>query len=250
MKLFEGRTAMVTGAGKNIGKEIALGFAHNGANVIVCDYKEENALQTVKEIQALGVGAMAAVCDVRDREKIFGYVSEALECFGKIDFLVNNAGGSASLLGKLTRFVDAEASTLDFVIDTNLKGSMHCIQAVLPSMIAEKYGKIINMSSIAAICGLLNRVDYSAAKAGLIGMTKALALEVGEYNICVNCVSPGAISNLGMPVGSHMTHLGENGRCGTPKDIAETVLFLAHQDYITGENIVVDGARSLGPSNR
>jgi len=126
IKHFEGRTAMVTGAGKNIGKEIALGFARGGANVIVCDYNEENALATVREIEALGVGAMAAVCDVRDRAKIFSFVTQATERFGKIDYLVNNAGGSAGLLGKLTRFVDAEESTLDFVIDTNIKGAFHC----------------------------------------------------------------------------------------------------------------------------
>jgi len=249
MKLFEGRTAMVTGAGKNIGKEIALGFARGGANVIVCDYNEENALETVKELQALGVGAMPAVCDVRDREKIFAYVAQAIERFGKIDYLVNNAGGSAGLLGKLTRFVDAEVSTLDFVIDTNIKGAFHCAQAVLPGMIEQRYGKIINISSIAALVGLYDRVDYAAAKAGLIGMSKALAMEVGEYNICVNCISPGAIERNGKK-GAHMTYLGEDGRCGTPRDIADAALFLAYQDYITGENLVVDGGRTLGPSHR
>ena len=240
---------MVTGAGKNIGREIALSFAKAGANVIVCDYNAQNAEETVKEIEALGVGAMAAVCDVREREKIFAYVAEAIERFEKIDFLVNNAGGSAGLLGKLTRFVDAEESTLDFVLDTNVKGAFHCTQAVLPSMIAQRYGKIINVSSIAAICGLYDRVDYATAKAGLIGMTKALAMEVGEFNICVNCISPGAIERDGAKW-SHMTYLGEDGHAGTPKDIADTVLFLAYQDYVTGENIVVDGGRSLGPSHR
>lgn len=249
MGLFEGRTAMVTGAGKNIGKEIALSFAREGASVIVCDCNEENALRTVQEIEALGVGAMPVVCDVRERERIFAGVNEALERFGKIDYLVNNAGGSAWLLGKLSRFVEAEPSTLDFVIDTNIKGAFHCTQAVLPAMIAQRYGKIINISSIAATVGLHNRVDYAAAKAALIGMSKALALEVGEYNICVNCVSPGAIERGGVKR-EHMTHLGETGRSGTPHDIAETVLFLAHQDYITGENIIVDGGRTLGVSNR
>lgn len=249
MKLFEGRTAMVTGAGKNIGKEIALSFARAGANVIVCDYNEENAKATVNEVEALGVAAMAAVCDVRDREKIFSYVGEAIERFGKIDYLINNAGGSAALLKKLTRFVDAEQSTLDFVIDTNIKGAFHCAQAVLPSMIAQKYGKIVNISSIAALVGLYDRVDYAASKAALIGMSKALAMEVGEFNICVNCISPGAIERCGHK-DEHMTYLGENGHSGTPKDIADTVLFLAYQDYITGENIVVDGGRTLGPSHR
>lgn len=249
-KLFAGRTAMVTGAGRNIGKVIALGFARQGANVVVCDYNEEAALQAVEEIRTLGVDAMAAVCDVRDRKRIFEYVAEANARFGKIDYLVNNAGGSAALLGKVSKFVDAEVSTLDFVIDTNLKGSMYCVQAVLPGMIKQKYGKIILMSSIAAVCGLETRVDYAAAKAGMIGMAKALAMEVGQYDICVNCISPGAITRNGNSTPrKRMTFLGggETGRIGQPQDIADAALFLAYQDYITGENIVVDGGRTLGP---
>lgn len=249
-KLFAGRTAMVTGSGKNIGKAIALGFAKHGANMVVCDYNEEAALQTVQEVEALGVQAMAAVCDVRDREKIFTFVREAEERFGCVDYLVCNAGGSAALLNKITNFVDAEEATLNFVIDTNLKGSMHCAQAVLPGMIRQNYGKIILMSSIAAVCGLETRVDYAAAKAGMIGMAKALAMEVGKYDICVNCISPGAISRNGQNIPrKRMTFLGggEKGRIGLPRDIADTALFLACQDYITGENIVVDGGRTLGP---
>ena len=249
-KLFAGRAAFVTGAGKNIGKAIALGFARQGANVVVCDYNEETALQTVAEVEALGVQALAAVCDVRDREKIFAFVREAEERFGGIDYLVCNAGGSAGLLKKLTNFVDAEMSTIDFVIDTNLKGSIHCTQAVLPGMIQRNYGKIIYMSSIAAVCGLTQRADYAAAKAGMIGMSKSLAMEVGQYNICVNCISPGAISRKeGNVPRKRMTFLGagEKGIVGMPQDIADTALFLAYQDYITGENIVVDGGRTLGP---
>lgn len=172
---FLGRTVMVTGGGKNIGKEIALSFAKEGANVIVCDYNEQNANDTAKEIEKLGVGAMSCFCDVRDRNAIFSYVQQAIEKFGKIDFLVNNAGGSAGLINKLTRFVDAEPETLDFVIDVNVKGTFNCTQAVLKNMIENKYGKIINISSIAAICGLYDRVDYAAAKAAQIGMVRALA---------------------------------------------------------------------------
>ncbi len=249
MKRYVNKTVMVTGGGKNIGRQIALDFAKEGANVVVCDYNEKNAEQTVLEIQSLGASALPAVCDVRDRDKIFEYVGEAIKRFGGIDVLVNNAGGSAGLLGKLTRFVDAEPDTLDFVIDTNLKGAMHCTQAVLKQMIKQKSGKIINISSIAALCGLYDRVDYAAAKAALIGMTKALAMEIGEYNICVNCVSPGAIERDGYPM-EHMTFLGENGHGGTPKDISDTVLFLASQDFITGQNFVVDGGRTLGPGWR
>ncbi len=248
VKRFENKTVMVTGAGANIGKEIALSFAREGANVIVCDYKKENAERTAEEIKSLGVSAMTAVCDVRDREKIFDFVSDAIKRFGKIDVLVNNAGGSAGLLGKLSKFVDAEPSTLDFVIDTNIKGAMNCTQAVLKNMMENNGGHIINMASIAGITGLVDRVDYSASKAALIGMCKALAMEVGAYNVLVNSVSPGAIERDGASW-EHMTYIGKNGRAGKPKNIAETVLFLASQDYITGENIVVDGGRTLGVSH-
>ena len=246
---LKGRTAMITGAGKNIGKEIALAFARKGANVVVCDLNAENTLATVKELEAMGVGAMAAVCDVRDREAINRLVAQAEEKFGGIDILVNNAGGSAGLLGKLTPFADAEPETIDFVLDVNIKGTFNCAHAVLKKMIERRWGKIINISSIAAVCGLKKRTDYAAAKAAMIGMARALALEVGQYNICVNCVSPGAIARDGNSHGQ-MTHLGEDGRMGCPDDIADTVLFLAQQDYITGQNIVVDGGRSLGPSHR
>ena len=249
MKKFEGKTVIVTGGGKNIGRQISLDFASEGANVVVCDYNEENANQTVAEIEAMGCSAMAAVCDVRDRKKVFEYVDAAIEKYGKIDVLVNNAGGSAMLLKKLSKFVDAEPETIDFVIDTNIKGTMNFIQAVLKPMIEQKSGKIINMSSIAAVCGLERRVDYSAAKAALIGMTKSLAIEVGRYEICVNCVSPGSIARNGK-YNDHMTYLGENGRSGSPKDISDTVLFLASQDYITGQNFIIDGGRTLGPGPR
>lgn len=250
MNEIKNKVVMVTGAGANIGREIALSFAKKGAAVVVCDYNEANAKRTVSEIEAMGGRAMSAVCDVRDREKIFAYVQEAETRFGGIDVLVNNAGGSAGLLGKLSRFVDAEPETLDFVLDVNIKGAMYCTQAVLPGMMERKYGKIIHMSSIAAVVGLADRVDYSAAKAALIGMAKALAMEVGEYNICVNCISPGAIWREGYAPMEHMTHLGENGHGGMPKDISDAVIFLAEQDYITGENLIVDGGRTLGPSHR
>ncbi len=250
MSEIKNKVVMVTGGGANIGREIALRFAEKGAAVVVLDYNAENAERTVKEIEDMGGKAMAAPCDVRDREKIFAYVRQAEARFGTVDVLVNNAGGSAGLLGKLTRFVDAEVETLDFVLDTNIKGAMHCTQAVLPSMIAKKYGKIIHMSSIAAVVGLVDRVDYSAAKAALIGMAKALAQEVGQYNICVNCVSPGAIHRAGCAPFEHMTQLGETGHGGMPSDIADAVLFLSEQDYITGENLVVDGGRTLGVSHR
>lgn len=244
-----GKTVMVTGGGKNIGRDISLAFAREGANIVVCDLNAENAANTAKNIEALGVKVISGACDVRDRSAIIQLVQKANAELGGIDILVNNAGGSAGLLNKLTYFVDAEPETLDFVLDVNIKGTFNCTQAVLPNMIDKNWGKIINISSIAAVCGLMKRVDYAASKAAMIGMARALALEVGQYNICVNCISPGAIARDGNSHG-HMTHLGNDGRMGEPKDIAETALFLAKQDYITGQNIVVDGGRCLGPSHR
>ena len=135
MKRFENFTAMVTGGGRNIGEGIALAFAREGANVIVCDLDENNAKVTVEKIEAMGSRAIAAVFDVRDRDGAFKAAAEGIRHFGKIDCLVNNAGGSAWLLRKLTKFVDADPETLDFVLDINIKGTMNCTQAVLPSMI-------------------------------------------------------------------------------------------------------------------
>ena len=124
MKLFEGRTAMVTGAGKNIGKEIALSFARNGANVIVCDYNEANALATAKEVESLGVGALTAICDVRDREKIFSYVEQANKQFGKIDFLVNNAGVALSKI-----LQETSSEEIQKVFGINAFGTINCSKA-------------------------------------------------------------------------------------------------------------------------
>ncbi len=244
-----GKTALITGAGQNIGKSIALAFAEQGANVIICDINEAAAKSTMAEIQKLGVKCDIQICDVRDRKKVFSEVERLSKVFGGIDILVNNAGGSAALLGKITHFVDAEEETIDFVLDVNIKGTMNFIQAVLPQMMQRKQGKIINMASIAAVCGLQTRADYSAAKAAVIGLTQTLAMEVGQYDICVNCISPGAIEKNGQYL-QHMTFMGEDGHSGSPDYIAEATVFLAKHDFITGQNLVVDGGRVLGPGSR
>ncbi len=249
MKRFEKQTVMVTGAGQNIGRCIALQFAAEGANVVVCDLHEETVEKTCAEAAALGTETYGAVFDVRDRARIAEVIREVTARFGGVDILVNNAGGSAALLHKLSDFVDADPRTLDFVIDVNLKGSMNCTQAVLPHMIEQRFGRIVNMASIAAVCGLAGRADYSAAKAGLVGLTRALAMEVGRYDITVNCVSPGAIEHAGQEHQTHWTFIGADGRGGTHQEIADTVLFLASQGYITGQNVQVDGGRTLGPGH-
>ncbi len=246
---LKNKVALVTGAAKNIGKSIARSLASEGAKVIVCDIDEKSAIRTAEEVRELGVEADVLICDVRDRETVYAEVKRLEEKLGRIDILVNNAGGSAALLNKISKFVDAEDSTLDFVIDVNVRGMMNFTKAVLPGMLERRCGRIINMSSIAAVVGLATRVDYSAAKGAVIGFTQALAIEVGYADVTVNCVSPGAIGRNGAQM-KHMTFLGEDGRSGEPEHIAEAVTFLAKHDFITGQNIVVDGGRVLGPNGR
>lgn len=231
-----------------IGRQMCKQFAEAGADLVILDISEENAKQTATIVEELGRKALVGICDIRDSKGIKAIVEQAEEELGGVDILVNNAGGAAGMIGKLSRFVDAEEETLRFIVDINLFGTMYCTQAVLPGMIRKEYGKIINIASISGVCGIVDRVDYSAAKGGIIAMTKALAMEVGEFNICVNAISPGNIMRDGI-VRYGGTFIGPKGRTGEPKDIANMALFLASAkaDYITGQNYCVDGGRCLGP---
>lgn len=245
---FENKVVMITGAGGAIGRQMCKQFAEAGADLVILDISEENAKQTATIVEELGRKALVGICDIRDSKGIKAIVEQAEEELGGVDILVNNAGGAAGMIGKLSRFVDAEEETLRFIVDINLFGTMYCTQAVLPGMIRKEYGKIINIASISGVCGIVDRVDYSAAKGGIIAMTKALAMEVGEFNICVNAISPGNIMRDGI-VRYGGTFIGPKGRTGEPKDIANMALFLASAkaDYITGQNYCVDGGRCLGP---
>ncbi len=242
-----GKVAMITGAGGGIGRSLCRTFAEAGAKLVCLDLSESGARRALTES---GGDGMTGVCDIRDSAAIRGIVAEAEERFGGVDILVNNAGGSAALLGKLTRFENAEEDTLRYVVDINLMGTMWCCKAVLPHMIAQKYGKIVNIASVAGVVGIKDRVDYSAAKGGIISMTMALAMEVGKYGINVNAVSPGMISRDGkVQENNGGTYLGPEGRNGTGDDIAAMAVFLASPaaDYITGQNYCVDGGRCIGP---
>ena len=141
MKKLSESTVVITGGGKNIGREIALRFAKEGANIVILDYNADCAEKIAQEIEAIGAMVEIGVADVRDYNKVSSVINNAAKRFGTIDILVNNAGGSAALIGKLTRFANAEKETLDFVIDTNLKGAMYCTQTVLPYMIKNKLGR-------------------------------------------------------------------------------------------------------------
>ena len=243
------KIALVTGAGGGIGRAICRRLAAEGAAVAVSDLKLERAEMVASEIRAEGGAAIAYQTDVTNSAEVKESVKQVLEDFGKVDILVNNAGGSAGLIGKLSNFKDTTEDIWSWVIDLNLHGSMRFIHALINQMVERRNGKIINIASIAAEVGIIDRVDYSAAKGGVVSMSKALAMEVGEYGITVNCVSPGLISRTEETGASDGTYVG---RSGAQKEVAALVAFLASSeaDFITGVNYTIDGGRTLGPTGR
>lgn len=243
---LEDCVAVVTGAGGGIGKEISLRLAAEGATLIAADISSSNAQSVAQEIVATGGFAEGFGADVTKSGEINAMVGEVCKKYGKIDILVNNAGGSAGLLNKLSPFNETTEEIWKWVIDLNLNGTMICTHAVINEMIKRRRGRIINISSIAAKVGILHRSDYAAAKAGIIAFSKTLAMEVGCYNINVNCISPGAITPHEGVLPTEGTYLG---RWGKPADIAAITAFLASDEanFITGANFTVDGGRVLGP---
>lgn len=240
MKL-QGETAIITGAGHGIGKSVALAMAREGANIVLVDLNNENMEKTVSQINSYDVQTVIEQADVCDSARIGEIVQNTIRTFGKIDIVVNNAGGSARLIGKVTPFAESEKSTWEWVIRLNLIAPMIMNRAVIPHMIDKHKGKIINLGSIAGVNGLPDMVDYSAAKGGIIAMTKALAIELGQFGINVNCVSPGAIESRPNQPNTYLK------RPGQPWEVSELILFLAchDSDFITGQNYLIDGGRSL-----
>lgn len=239
-----GSVAIITGGGGSIGRAVAMKLTGEGATVAVADINLETAEATAVAVREAGGEAIALKLDVRDRADIKAMVSRVLQRFGQIDILVNVAGGSARKDNAF--FHESKEEIIDWVIDVNLKGPMFCTRAVIKHMIERRSGKIVNIGSIVGVQGLEKLVDYSAAKGGIISMTKALAKEVGPYGININCVSPGIVPRPGeIREGNKISYLG---KLCTPEDIAELVVFLTTDsaDYITGQNYIIDGGRSLG----
>lgn len=238
------KTVLITGASRGIGRAAAVAFARNGYNVAVnyCKSKEK-ATDLADELNGYGVMAAAYRADVSDKAAVTEMFGKA-ECeLGKISVLVNNAGIAEQIL-----FSDITEEKWDRMFAVNVKGAYNCTQAALPSMIHEKYGRIINVSSMWGISGASCEVHYSASKAALIGFTKALAKEVGLSGITVNCVAPGVIgTDMNAKIsGEIFEELKEStplNRIGTPEDAAEAILFLASDkaSFITGQTLSVDG---------
>lgn len=238
------KTVIVTGASRGIGKACALAFGKKGANVIVnYSNSKEKAEEVCEEISKLGGRALPFCADVADRKAVDEMIAFAHSNFGSISTIVNNAGIAEQIM-----FCDITEEKWDRMFAVDVKGVYNCIQAALPDMIHNKSGRIINISSMWGITGASCEVHYSAAKAAVIGMTKALAKELGPSGITVNAIAPGVIStemngNISEEIMSELKEETPIGRIGTPEDIAETALFLASPkaSFITGEVISVNG---------
>lgn len=244
---FIDQVAIVTAAaGAGIGQAVARSLAREGANVIISDAHAKRPFIVAEEItKEYGVKALGLQCDVRKREQIEQMVTLAMKEWGKIDIFVNNAG-----IDKPAPVWEMDDETWDLIIDVNLKGAFNCCRAVLPVMIKQKRGKIVNLSSVVAWMGGKDEgVAYVAAKAGIIGLTKAIAHQVGKFNIRVNAIAPGLIYNPFLSKIRPPEYFEEVkkqivlGRTGTPQDIANAILFLCSEkaDYITGACLCVSG---------
>lgn len=242
--MLKGKVAVITGAGRGIGKAIAMKLAENGADIVINDIPgSDYADDTKKEIETLGVRAAVIRGDVRKTDDVENLINTTVAEFGKIDILVNNAGITRD--GLMLRMSEED---WDSVLDINLKGAFNCIKTAAKAMMKKRSGSIINIASIVGVTGNAGQANYSASKAGLIGLTKTVAKEFSSRNIRCNAVAPGFIE-------SHMTDVLTDevkkqyfdaiplSRFGTTEDVAKAVLFLASDlsAYITGQTINVDG---------
>lgn len=239
-----GKTAVVTGSGRGLGKSIALKLAQMGANIVLNDISISDAIDaTAEEFKALGYNVAVTKGDVRNLQDVEAMVNKAVETFGSLDILVNNAGITKDML-----MIKMTEKDWDDVLDINLKGSFLCTKAAAKIMMKQRSGKIINIASVAGVMGNAGQANYSASKAGLIGLTKSTAKELSSRNITCNAVAPGVIVSkmtdvLPEKVKENYLNNIPLGRFGTPEDVANVIGFLASDDsnYVTGQVIHIDG---------
>ena len=240
---LEGKVALVTGGARGIGKEIALRFAKEGADIAICDVSLEETEATAKEIQKTGRQCLAFKTDVTDSKDVQSAIDKILDKLGKLDILINNAGITRDSL--VLRMSEED---WDKVIAVNLKGCFICTRAAAKVMLKQRFGKIVNLASIIGIMGNTGQANYAASKAGIIGLTKSVAKELASRGVSVNAIAPGFIktemtAKLSEDVQKRMLSSIPLGRFGEPKDVADLALFLSSENssYITGQVIQIDG---------
>lgn len=246
--MLTGKVAIVTGASRGIGKAIAQTLAAAGATVILnYNGSAEAAEAAVTDIRNRGGMAEAVKCNVAEDAESAAFVKTVLQKYGRVDILVNNAGITRDNL--IVRMTEEEFNA---VLDTNLKGAFHMIKHLTRTFMKQRYGKIINISSVSGILGNAGQANYAASKAGLIGLTKSVARELASRNVCVNAVAPGFIRTdmtEKLPEAVRDNAVGQIplGKMGSPEDVAQAVLFLAEEasDYITGQVLCVDGGMAM-----
>lgn len=246
--MLDGKIAVVTGASRGIGRAIALELASRGAFVVVnYNGSKDRAEEVKKEIEAAGGKAEVYQCNVSDFEKCQAFIQDVIKTYGRLDILVNNAGITRD--GLLMKMSEAD---FDSVIETNLKGTFNTIRFASRQMLKQRSGRIINMSSVVGIVGNAGQANYASSKAGVIGLTKAVARELASRGITVNAIAPGFIETEMTEVLSDAVKEASVaqiplGRFGKPEDIAKTAAFLASDNagYITGQVIQVDGGMAI-----
>ena len=243
MKLLKGKTAVITGASRGIGKAIAIRYAREGANLVISATNDKLLAEAKTELEAIGSDVEWKICDVSNYDSVAELIKLALDTFGGIDILVNNAGIARDKL-----IMALKEEDWDDVIDINLKGTFNGIKAVTRIMLKAKSGCVINITSVVGISGNAGQANYSASKAGIIGLTKSAAKELASRNIRVNAIAPGFIetdmteSLMDEAKDAFFSNI-PLARAGTADDVANLALFLASEEsnYITGQVINVDG---------
>ena len=243
------QAALVTGASRGIGRAIAVALANAGAKVACIARSEDKLKEVVDEITNAGGTAKAWACDVNNKDSVEKVVDEAADAFGRLDILVNNAGITRDTL--LPRMSDEQ---WDEVVQTNLRGVFLFTRAAARHMMGQRYGRIVNLSSVSGVMGNKGQSNYAATKAGIIGFTKSVALELAGRNVTANAVAPGFVeTDMTAALGDALKDEAKKRipckRLGTSEDIAAAVLFLASKgaSYMTGQTLVVDGGMTLGP---